>query len=145
MHQREHLSVHDTLPRSHPLQVAVPVSAGISSRVRVVDDAVDSGRDGLESTVRVLSQLFTLMIYLKLGLVVIHIYLRESSNPVPMIHTVRCTWVKICPISFPRSLHFIITSRILIFMVHTKEEGIQSVERSRGQWFDTRNYAFQHI
>ena len=50
MDQWEHLSMYNTFTRSHPLQITLPVTPSISTRIGVVNQSIHSCRDGLKSS-----------------------------------------------------------------------------------------------
>lgn len=134
----------DAAASRHPLQIAVTVTSCIPSRVCVVNQSFHRGSNRFKSSVGVLKngfryQLNCVLILLQPGL---GAYLGKTWNSIAMIHTVRRTGIKVRPISSSGSLHFLVTSRIMILVVDTKQERIQSLERARRKWLNAGNRAF---
>mmetsp|Transcript_23592 Transcript_23592/g.67035 ORF Transcript_23592/g.67035 Transcript_23592/m.67035 type:complete len:267 (-) Transcript_23592:273-1073(-) len=105
VNKREVLAVHNTFSGVHPLEVALAITARVALAVRVVDDALDGGGDGLEAAVRVLG---------------------EARDLVAVVEAPRRVGVKVHAVADTQvggDLHLVVARRVVVLVVDEEEEG----------------------
>ena len=108
--EREHLAVDYSFPCRHPLDVALPVPPRVAHRVRVIDEPLHRGGDGLEAAVGML---------------------REARDAFAVVHAVLGARVEVSSVASARRAHLAVSRRVLVVVVHREEERIGGLERER--------------
>jgi hypothetical protein len=129
VNQWEVLTVDNALTSSHPLKITTSVSSGIALRVGVVSDALESGSNSFKATMGML---------------------RESRYLLTVVHTPALARIEVLTVADTWSLHILVSSGVVILVVHKEEEWVRSRSREahgvnhfldrRSHWVSVSNW-----